>query len=1111
VSPTIGTYSFLPWLRQGIAGQIASTPTSGGRASVPVTLRLSGTPIAGGADLTRDDVGRNVQLYGPGDVVGIDSRAIVRTEPRDWITNFEPNYMPQVEFYDEDFPWRYTPAPPDGSGRLLPWIMLLVLEKDVEFTEGTNVAGKPLPYIDLTSAAKLPDPAGLWAWAHVHVNRTLAGSDDEFTSIDMNAVLPRLQAVLDESPDLAYSRIVCPRRLDENKAYHAFLVPAFETGRLAGLGLDPTQTTQPATKCAWESYTGKPSASSLPVYHRWYFRTGTQGDFEFLVRLLKPQPVDPRVGVRDVDVQAPGSNVPGITDPALGGVLKLGGALRVPGSVDQDWAQPYPHPFQTALAALVNLADDYAARRAPDANAAAAANGLDPAVAADPDPLITAPIYGRWHALTQRLLEDRAGAPVSPNDNWVHDLNLDPRHRLAAGFGTRVVQSKQEDYMKAAWDQVGEVLEANRRIREAQLAKLVGSSLYVRDLQPLVTTRPERALTMTAPVHKHVLASPVTVHHHLKQSLVPPVLTSAAMRRVSRPRGRLMRALPFDDGVRPDNLLTRVNRGEVSAAPPKRTPPGVVTTDQVADVLLPAGPPPWLVALLRRKPWLVLVALLLAILLVVLVLVLVLAGAGAGLLAAGAVVAAALVALWWALRRWQRAIAQSDVVRPSGLTVEAVDALPKVPDFVISEPGAGVTPTPGAQDSPQAARFKDALRDWHRLYQASVFTGSEVPPIRLQLVPLAGTVIGAIDPDVTVPRRILSILVLPGVFVVDLDERFQEVMAYPKLDVPMYEPLTELSADLFLPNLHLVPQNSITLLETNQKFIEAYMVGVNHEFASELLWREYPTDQRGSYFRQFWDPRPTLQSANLTPEQQKEALYDIPKLHGWPPGSDLGEHDNRELEGEAEEELVLVIRGELLKKYPNAVIYAQKAAWQITAGKIDPGKERELVPLTEEEEAAPPHAKLRTPLYEARVDPDITFFGFDLTLDEARGDSGDNQNDRPGWFFVIKERPGEPRFGLDIDRAPQDQIQTVNDLAWKDAIPGGGPGDFVQATALGTITLEPLGPADVEKQEQRKDDLRVVAGPAPAAVSAARWAYILYQAPVIVAVHASEMLDGAGG
>ena len=39
----------------------------------------------------------------------------------------------------------------------------------------------------------------------------------------------------------------------------------------------------------------------------------------------------------------------------------------------------------------------------------------------------------------------------------------------------------------------------------------------------------------------------------------------------------------------------------------------------------------------------------------------------------------------------------------------------------------------------------------------------------------------------------------------------------------------------------------------NPKFIESYMVGLNHEMGRELLWREYPTDQRGSYLRQFWD------------------------------------------------------------------------------------------------------------------------------------------------------------------------------------------------------------------------------------------------------------------
>ena len=31
------------------------------------------------------------------------------------------------------------------------------------------------------------------------------------------------------------------------------------------------------------------------------------------------------------------------------------------------------------------------------------------------------------------------------------------------------------------------------------------------------------------------------------------------------------------------------------------------------------------------------------------------------------------------------------------------------------------------------------------------------------------------------------------------------------------------------------------------------MAGLNHEMARELLWRGYPTDQRGTVFRRFWD------------------------------------------------------------------------------------------------------------------------------------------------------------------------------------------------------------------------------------------------------------------
>ena len=151
-------------------------------------------------------------------------------------------------------------------------------------------------------------------------------------------------------------------------------------------------------------------------------------------------------------------------------------------------------------------------------------------------------------------------------------------------------------------------------------------------------------------------------------------------------------------------------------------------------------------------------------------------------------------------------------------------------------------------------------------------------------------------------------------------------MAYPEIDMPMYEPLVDLSAELFLPNINLIEQNSITLLETNQRFIEAYMVGLNHEFARELLWREYPTDQRGSYFRQFWDVAQLPRRATAGRRGScRRSCATSRRCTAGRRASKLGDHDHREQPGENEEELVLVIRGELLKKYPNAVIYAHRA------------------------------------------------------------------------------------------------------------------------------------------------------------------------------------------
>lgn len=1070
---TVASYSFLSWARQGLGVHLRDAAAGEQRGKVNVKLTLRGRKIDGSGDAT-EVIERPVQLYGPGDVIGIDARSIVRTEPRHWITNFESNYLVFVEFYDEDFAWRYTPAAPSPDGkRLLPWITLAVFEES-EFKEGGNIAGKPLPFVTVADAnTRLPPPAELWAWAHVHVDGALAAHRD-----DRPGLAQRLHEKLNADRDDACCRLLSPRALKPNTGYHAFVIPTFETGRLAGLGLDPAGTTS-ATKVAWDG-----GATEFPFYHRWYFRTGSVGDFEYLVRLLVPRPVDPKVGTRDMDVQAPGSGLPGIDK--LGGLLRLGGALRAPTPVEgtperaewerwEHWAQPYPQPFQTALASFVNLPETY--RQA----------GVD-----DDDPLIAPPIYGRWHAAVTAL--DPAGTGLQ-SSNWIHELNLDPRFRVGAGFGTNVVQKNQEAYMEDAWQQVGQVLAGNQRIRYATMAMAAAEVWEARHFAPVAERAPERYLTLAAPLQRRVIAQGLTVQKRFADGAVPPALMQKGSRVVLRPRGRVAKKVGLDSRRTLDNLLGRVNAGEVHVVAPKVVAPMLPTGDRIADAIGEPGLAGSVLIALRRSP-----ALLLLLLFVALLLFVLFSAGGYGLaLAAAAVVAAAIAA-------GRRGAARADAastLRPGGLTGAAVDALPGSGDFSIDSMPASPAPSIGSADSGDAVRFKLALKNL-----AAVDAAEAALPVKirapLDLPQLATTTLEALAPARTVPAWTLQHVAIPPRIRDKMVEDFGEVMVYPVIDTPMYEPLKNLGSELFVPNLQLIPVNSITLLESNQKFIESYMVGLNHEFARELLWREYPTDQRGSVFRQFWDVRGFLAEASADPEALRERLRDIPELHRWSLNSDLGDHDHREQQGDKEEELVLVIRGELLKKYPDAVIYAHRAAWERKAGNvIDKSRPRRLA-----EPGSPARNFVKTPLYEAQVEPDLYFFGFDLTVRSAKGGLTDpNDEEDPGWFFVIKERPGEPRFGLDVPKpAPQPGLTTWNDLAWSDVMPAAGT--FLRPGAQAAPPLvAPAGGALPELVAQHDEDKQFAWR---TDTHAAELAYILYQVPVLMAVHAAEMLPKDG-
>jgi hypothetical protein len=1119
MSGAIGTYSFLPWLRQGLATKI--TGASGARATIEIEVELAGEKLEGG-EKTESQGPSKVSLHGPGDLIGFERRAIVRTEPKALITNFEPNYLPFVEFYDEDFPWRFTPeAPFEQDRRLTPWLTLAVLAVG-EFRNADGEAPKAkLPLIEVTDVTFFPKKETLWGWAHVHVSRDIKDgpiNDDQ----DPTAISEAVRATLAANADEGCSRLLSSRRLQPDQAYHAFLIPTFESGRLAGLGLDPEKAPS-AQHCAWD-LDNHPDRQSLlptlyPYYFRWEFKTGAAGDFEYLARQLKPRIVDSRVGVRDVDVQRPGMNIADIATPPT---LKFSGALRAPrlnlseeelaeAQAQDAWFEPYPHPFQRTLADFINLSERYKDEPANAANGAyadgarnaEADSGGDVAVPPalplldkDPDPIITPPLYGRWHSRTEFLLTAPDGSPATHPRNWVHELNLDPRWRGAAGLGTKVIQVQQESLMAAAWAQVGPLPDANRRIRGGQFAAGVAKTWHERTLLALAARQPERALMLTAPLHSRVVENGLTLRAQVASSILPDALIGAAMRRAMRPRARLSRTLGFTPVEPPQRAIARVANGEIVAVPPKAAPPGIPKIDDTIAALGKAKWPSWLEwlgdQLVATPLWLlVLISLAIAALLF------------AASLAAGVLVIAAAIAVL-VFRQLAKAHRIVEDVREDRRTPESVDRMPVSANFVLVErfPMGFSAVTPRPQDSIDSQRFKVALRGAYA-GEMDAERDSRVP--ELKPLPVRHTVrnlVQALDPQLTVPQRTLRGIKIPDRLAPADPESFDEIMNYPVFDTPMYEPLKE-PADNLLPNLHLIPRDSITLLETNQKFIESYMVGLNHEFARELLWREYPTDQRGSYFRQFWDVSAYYDPSASDLEDLKEKLRDIPRIHLWVADSELGTHDNREEPGAPqEEEVVLAIRGELLKKYWNAVIYAHKAEWQMQGGQIDRSKERKLMELVGDEETSPPRTKLKTPLYHAKASDDIFLFAFDLTVEEARGGTGDDPGDeaRPGWYFVIKERPGEPRFGLDQGDGSQPP-EVWADLAWGH-LPPGPHLTFDQPVAV----TEPTDQSQAEwagRHLQWEDDRYVGWGPG---ADAAEIAYVLYQTPVLVAVHAAEML-----
>ncbi len=1039
---TLAHYTLLPWYRTGLSSAIDSNPADNlDRGQIAVTLQ---TKVGANAE---DAPAQQVRLIGPGDIIGIDARAVVRMEPRPYANDFEPNYMASIEFFDEDFPWRYSPRAPDGAGktRLHPWLALLVLA-DGEFTWQDQ--GEGLPRAIKVDAAILPPAKDAWAWAHAHLSGIAADTAHP------GALLNALHA----DPASGCSRIIAARRLHPNMSYHAMLVPSFEAGRRAGL----LPGAMPDRPFAWDAA----GDALLPVYFEWTFRTGEAGDFETLARRLEPKAPDPSVGKRPMDVSRPleGMATPPIFNAAnpSKSTLDLEGALRLPGATSSPWPAASRNPFQSWLADFINLGETWTI------SATGAIAGAPQLPNDTKLPIVLPPAYGRWHANHPTLDVTKA------DSHWLEQINLDPRNRVAAAFGTLVVQKNQEDFMARAWAQYGEIFRVNRFRYRAQFMREMLTALDLKHLAPLELSR---LVATTSLAHARVRATSdasLSIRGLIEASVLPSATVQPVTRRVLRSGGALARR--FGTATpQLSTLIANVASARHAVAPAWQQPAERFSLAARPSRYESGTPVAWL-----GNDWDELRPLLVGLLEIVKKLV--------DRMRELHDVELLLIAL----------IARGDnqhVISASQLTpaiVRLVDAraawIP--PTFV--EQGIPVRPEDSA---PAAQALNFSFAAWN--FRQSALNNTEwlqialpdpvVRPV-LDLSATASTLRSQLSPYASVRERVERLVHLPDPVKVAHYDPLETIMAHPTFDDATYEHLRKISQDYVVPNLSKIPDNSITLLEANWNFIESFLVGLNHEMSRELLWRGYKTDQRGTYFSHFWDRRGVPGGAQ----------GDIEPIHGWKLGGQLTPlGGNRPELQEIHNNLVLVVRGDLLRRYPNTQVYAVRAV-----SNTPRRKDFNHVSRRPADESA---LTVKQPVLFAQFDPDVYCFGFDLDKDQARG----NLPPEPtalGWYFVLAERFGEPRFGLDEPTSvepwtPPPTRAVSQDLTWANLATS-----LVMFQSMQAIDLSKHAPTSPPRGFQIDP---VTASPQRFAswnTDSADMAAILLQTPFRMYFHANNML-----
>ncbi|MBN1600213.1 MAG: hypothetical protein JW915_01330 [Chitinispirillaceae bacterium] len=951
----LAEYKFYPFVRRGLTlsyeteDNFGTGPVQGTALNPIVPAGLELGVLAPGDDAVEQPVQieKNIGIAAPVDVIGIEAGAIIRTIPRAGITNFCADFLAGIEFFDEDFPWRFTPVKHDEQTlRLRPWITLLVLS-DNEYTLKTGKDGKVLSIIDSETYLKvMPDIKESWAFAHTQF-------------------APDANGNYDTDSDLSLSRLLSSRKMKPDTAYTAFIIPSFEAGRrrLLNLPMDGVDITTPA----WSKTTSEPNLFmplSFPVYYQWSFSTSHYGDFETLCEIIKPDVATDTLGKREMDI---GNAAAQLELDREFDTVGFEGSLK---PVNFERAPRVGGAFENSLVALLSKSADFAKK------------GYLTSV--DEDIMIVPPVYGATY--------QPEGMAMT---GWCSTLNKDPRNRAAASIGAKIVRKNQDRFVEEAWDQVDEINKKNEALRNAAFVGKISNLLMCRHIH---SQDENRRISLSKVYHSRIPAGMnSTLSEELHESNCPDAVVSLAFRKSTRPTKRMLLCTEKEGS----NYFEKARKGALSTAPATAKDPVSMDIGAVTK---------------QFDKWAV----------------------------NHRVVTLAVTALFDKLKEvpstsWDnfinvRKFLSSDTNQPANTSKTTYM------EMVSNITWSWKTELNGKMHYGiriKSATYKKFLGRIYDRFEYENFgiqlcKNTDIPQnVRVIERRLTEADINAMetrmktinavykrqsdDPatdfnkdnrnDFTADQDNITAMLNPRrAMMYLLEAQFggpvTAEMAYPELDIAFYRELIKESKDLIIPNFNTIKQNSLLLLETNTQFVESVLAGANTEMGKELLWREYPTDRRGSYFRKFWDKHDAL-DVNET--------YDIKKITGW--NSALGENS---ADFQAAAFVVLVVRADLFKAFPDTIVFALEA-------------EKSQALRTPDWDKKPVFPK-----FTAEIE-DVKLFAFNLKADQAKGGGTAGE----GYFFLFQQRPGQMEFGLDApQRDNQDAIVVntseteLNELTW---------------------------------------------------------------------------------